>query len=140
MTGAGLALGGAAAKHLGLGPAFVERRLGRDVDGLGLLPGQLQHLHEQLGDRGRVSLPEPGDRGVVGRVLRTRNDIVVMQGEAVLGLEAALAATIRPARRILSISGRDLRVTIVSSVRPTRADGRAGPAWPLSLQPKPGGS
>ena len=41
---------------------------------------------------------------LVGQVLRTRNDIVVMQGEAVLGLEAALAATIRPGMTVINVA------------------------------------
>ena len=42
---------------------------------------------------------------LVGQVLRTRNDIVIMQGEAVLGLEAALAATIRPGMTVINVAG-----------------------------------
>jgi pyridoxamine--pyruvate transaminase len=42
---------------------------------------------------------------LIGQVLRTANDIVVMQGEAVLGLEAALAATIRPGMTVINVAG-----------------------------------
>ncbi|MFN8619615.1 MAG: aminotransferase class V-fold PLP-dependent enzyme [Chloroflexota bacterium] len=40
----------------------------------------------------------------VAEVLRTRSDIVLMQGEAVLGLEAALAATIRPGMTVINVA------------------------------------
>jgi len=41
---------------------------------------------------------------LVGQILRTRNDVVLMQGEAVLGLEAALAATVRPGMKVINVA------------------------------------
>lgn len=39
----------------------------------------------------------------LARVMRTKNDVVLMQGEAVLGLEAAARALIRPGTRALNL-------------------------------------
>jgi pyridoxamine--pyruvate transaminase len=41
---------------------------------------------------------------LVGELFRTRNDIILMQGEAVLGLEAALAATVRPGMTAINVA------------------------------------
>ena len=41
---------------------------------------------------------------LVGQVYGTRNDIVLMQGEAVLGLEAAVAATVRPGMKVINLA------------------------------------
>src|SRR5919199_6521769 len=39
----------------------------------------------------------------VGQVLRTRNEIILMQGEAVLGLEAAARSLVRPGMPVLNL-------------------------------------
>jgi pyridoxamine--pyruvate transaminase len=41
---------------------------------------------------------------LVGTIFRTSNDIVLLQGEAVLGLEAALAATVRPGMKVINVA------------------------------------
>src|SRR5262249_36602032 len=40
----------------------------------------------------------------VGRMRGTSDDIVLMQGEAVLGLEAALAGTVRPGMTVINVA------------------------------------
>ncbi len=40
---------------------------------------------------------------LVGRVYGTENDIILMQGEAVLGLEAAVVATVRPGMKVINL-------------------------------------
>lgn len=41
---------------------------------------------------------------LVGQVYGTENDIVLMQGEAVLGLEAAVVATVRPGMKVINLA------------------------------------
>src|SRR6187399_3299936 len=40
----------------------------------------------------------------VGTIMRTGNDVIVMQGEAVLGLEASLVATVRPGMKVINVA------------------------------------
>lgn len=40
----------------------------------------------------------------LGHIFRTSNDIIVMQGEAVLGLEASLVATVRPGIKVINVA------------------------------------
>lgn len=41
---------------------------------------------------------------LVGKVYGTTNDIILMQGEAVLGLEAAVVATVRPGMKVINLA------------------------------------
>jgi len=82
-----------AAFTVSTGPAIVSDRV-RAAQGM------QSGYHEDPAFKARFR--RLGD--LVGQVLRTSNDIVLMQGEAVLGLEAALVAAVRPGMKVINVA------------------------------------
>ena len=62
---------------------------------------------------------------LVGQVYGTENDIILMQGEAVLGLEAAVVGVVRPGMKVINLAngpyGKGMGYWLVTERRSSRS-------------------